>query len=339
MRGQWITTCATVALLMLCPQAQAQAQVPTSVAVMDLAFEGEIPPWMSDRLRQELAQGLAATGLSMMPAEQIRQALRGSGGSCATSTCRKALGQKLKCDFLVGGTIQGEARSYTFKLWIASADTGKVAATLKEACDICGQAKVFSRLELVASQLSARMDRGDKRPAKLLLRSQPPGANITVEDKPMGSTPGALTLSPGKHRITVSAEGYIPATLEFEAQPGVEEQREVTLIPSGDSGSLHRILGWSAVAGGVAAVVAGVVLIALDGSSAGCTGAEITVGETTGPCPSQYDTLVAGWVLTGVGAAALSGGGYLLYRGYGGSSQSSEQASLRLTGTGITGTF
>ena len=333
----WGALGATVALLLFAPQIS--ARVPTSVAVMDLAFQGEITPWMSTRLRQRLEQGLAATGLNMMPAEKIRQALRGSGGSCATSTCRKALGQKLKCDYLVGGTIQGGARTYQFQLWIARADTGVVEATLKEACDICGQAKVFSRMELVASQLSARMAREDKRLARLVLRSDPPGANIVVGDKAMGTTPGTLTLKPGKHQITVSAQGYISSTVEFEALPGVEEKQLVPLIPAEDPGALYRALGWSAVGAGVAAIITGVALIVLDGTATDCPDDKSPIGATSRPCSGRYETVVPGWVLTGVGVAALGGGGYLLYRTYGGNGAANEQASLRLTGAGLSGRF
>ena len=331
---------AALALLLLGAQAQATA---TTVAVMDLAFEGEIPPWMSDKLRQNLEQGLAATGLGMLPAEQIRTALSGSGGSCATSACRKALGQKLGCDYLVGGTIKGEARSFQFRLWIARADTGQLQATLEDGCDICGQAKVFARMELVASRLSARMaskEEASSRPARILLRSEPPGGEIIVDNKAAGTTPSTLTLSPGLHRITVSAPGYLPAYMEVEATSGVDEQRSVTLIPRTTPGSTWRVLGWTSLGAGVAALTAGVVLLLLDGAEANCSGSEISVGPTAQPCPGQYDTLAAGAALTGVGAAALGAAGYLLYRGYSHKTPAAtEQAGVRFTGGGIAGRF
>ena len=328
------------ALALLLAAATAQA-APTTVAVMDLVFQGEIPPWMSEKLRQNLEQGLAATGLSMLPAAQITEALSGSAGSCATSACRKALGEKLKSDYLVGGDIKGEARSYQFRLWIARADTGELLATIKESCDICGQAKVFARMELVASRLSARMasKQEQKRPARLLLRSDPPGGDITVDGEAAGTTPRTLTLSPGKHQIMVSTPGHIPASLEFEAVSGVDEQRRVALIPKATPGANWRVLGWTSLGAGVAALAAGVVLLVLDGSETECSGSESPVGPTSQPCPSVYETLAGGAALTGVGAAALGAAGYLLYRAYRDDAPAREQAAVRFTGGGIAGRF
>ncbi len=318
------------------PEARAEG---TAVAVLDLAFEGEIPSWMSARLRARLEQGLAATGLIMMPEERIKAALTGSGGSCATALCRKALGQKLGCDYLVGGLIRGEARSYTFELWIARADSGEVAATLMETCDICGQQKVFTRTELVASQLAARMERGQKTPARVLVQSDPPGARVRVGDEDRGSTPVALSLPPGKHDITLELADHIPAAIQVDAQAGMEVRRRVTLIPAGGSGTT-RMLGWAAAGAGVAALAAGIVLMIIDGNGVGCTGDEVTIGATTRPCPERYETMAAGAVLAGLGGVALAGGGTLLYLDRRArSSEARAAAGVRLTGAGLQGRF
>ncbi len=326
-----------IGALLLGTSAPAEAEG-TTVAVLDLAFEGEIPPWMSARLRLRLEQGLAATGLSMMSGERINEALSGSGGSCATATCRKALGQKLGCDYLVGGTIQGEARSFVFQLWIARSGTGDIISTLKEGCDICGQRKVFSRMELVASRLSARMAGETNAPARILLDSDPAGAQITVGNTPMGTTPRALSLPPGSHRITLKAPGHIPAVLDVEAISGMEERRTVDLIPT-DMSAGERRAGWIAMGTGVAALAAGVALLVMDGGSAGCTGNEPTIGDTSGPCPQRYETALAGGMLAGLGSAALAGGAALLYLGYRGDEPAKEKASLRLSLAGISGRF
>lgn len=333
--GAWAAGMLAAAMAMTgwAPAARAED---TTVAVLDLTFEGEIPSWMSARLRQRLDRGLAATGLTMMPAARVSAALEGSGGSCATDTCRRALGVRLGCDYLVGGTISGQARSYRFRLWIARASSGELAATLEEGCDICGQRKVFSRMELVASRLSAKMAEETRAPARVILISRPDGASITLDGKPAGTTPRTLTLGPGKHRVTVEAPGFIAAALELTARSGMEERREVELIPVGQKPARGSVLGWVAAGAGVAALAAGVALLALDGHEAGCSGDEISVGTTRQPCPEVYSTAAAGGVLTGVGAAALVGAGVLLYLGY---SDSGEQTGVRLTATGIQGRF
>ena len=52
----------------------------------------------------------------------------------------------------------------------------------------------------------------------------PPAARVTIDDEPVGSlrliTERGVALPPGKHRITIEAEGYLPWDREVDAGKG-----------------------------------------------------------------------------------------------------------------------
>ena len=55
-------------------------------------------------------------------------------------------------------------------------------------------------------------------------QGSPPAARVTIDDEPVGSlrliTERGVALPPGKHRITIEAEGYLPWDQEVDAGKG-----------------------------------------------------------------------------------------------------------------------
>ncbi len=73
--------------------------------------------------------------------------------------------------------------------------------------------------------------------ARLAVTSEPPGANIYVDQREhggYGSTPRVLALPPGAHTITLERPGYRPVTMQVEAREGAEVAA---------AGALVRIIG------------------------------------------------------------------------------------------------
>jgi|HubBroStandDraft_6_1064221.scaffolds.fasta_scaffold11775_4 hypothetical protein len=52
--------------------------------------------------------------------------------------------------------------------------------------------------------------------------STPSGAEITLDGKYVGSTPSAITLSPGAHTVSFSLPGFVPWTRNLTVSPGSE---------------------------------------------------------------------------------------------------------------------
>jgi hypothetical protein len=125
--------------------------------------------------------------------------------------------------------------------------------------------------------------------------------------------------------ITSKMQQYSARLLDAES--AAVQQREVAATPkavapsppvlvtpapapaSQGDGGVGRIVGWSLIGLGVAALAAGVSLWALDGHASGTCD---TAGSMT-VC-KRYDTATSGEILTAIGAAAGVAGGIVLWR-------------------------
>jgi len=120
---------------------------------------------------------------------------------------------------------------------------------------------------------------------QLTVFSRPPGAFLSVDGQPSGVTPWTGELTPGKHRLALSREGYAATTRDYELEPQHASELEVPL----------------AVASAPAPAAAPQPL-------------------TPGPAPERHASFDFGpwpWVVLGAGGATLlaSGGVELARRG------------------------
>lgn len=84
---------------------------------------------------------------------------------------------------------------------------------------------LFPRLLLLAALLlSTSAARADEAPPKtgFQLLSPPDGADVSLDDRPVGRTPlgGPIAAAPGEHRVRVSRLGFSPYTESFRVYPG-----------------------------------------------------------------------------------------------------------------------
>jgi tetratricopeptide (TPR) repeat protein len=62
---------------------------------------------------------------------------------------------------------------------------------------------------------------------QLTVLSQPPGATVTVDDTPVGVTPGTFDLAPGRHRIVLMLRGHADASADVDL--AADHAQDVTL--------------------------------------------------------------------------------------------------------------
>ena len=302
--GRWCALAVGAALLV----AGAAARAETTVAVVGLAFKGEVPSAVRAAMNEHLGNGLSAAGLRLVPEASLRAALGERDGRCAEAACWKGVAARLGCRYVVGGSVKGEDRSYDLALWMGDATTGTVAAWVQERCDICGLAAASEKMDLTASALAAKLTAAERAPARVSLVADPPGASVFVDGVEVGPAPRELELAAGKHELVLRAPGYLAATRSVTAIAGVQERLELRLLRAGGT-SPARVVGWIGVGAGAAALAAGIALLAINGQSVDCPG-----DGRPGLCTRK--TSAGGGVAGGLGAAALGVGGYLLYRGY-----------------------
>lgn len=64
---------------------------------------------------------------------------------------------------------------------------------------------------------------------ELRLESAPTGARVEIDGEVLGTTPLAVTLAPGRHRVELTRDAWMPATLMLELDRGQRVERTVSL--------------------------------------------------------------------------------------------------------------
>lgn len=81
--------------------------------------------------------------------------------------------------------------------------------------------------------LETRLEALRARPARLEVRTTPPGASVLVDDatEPRRA-PATMQVSAGSHRVRVTLDGHTPEERSVELQPGGREMLQLTLTPT-----------------------------------------------------------------------------------------------------------
>lgn len=86
----------------------------------------------------------------------------------------------------------------------------------------------------------ARMKEIAARTGLLAIESAEPGATITIDDKPMGTTPlpAPLRLPTGPHRVRIAKDGFLPFDQAPNVAAGATSTLQVTLAPQSSKGRI-----------------------------------------------------------------------------------------------------
>jgi hypothetical protein len=311
--SRFLLACLGVAVLTV-PAAQAQpaASGAQRVAIARLAFEGKIPEGLQDLFAQRLVQGLSAARFEVLRGSDVQQRLAGANAALATcqnATCYPAMASALDASYLITAAIAESNKTYTMVMEIINGRTGFVLASNRERCETCGAEEAGEKMGLAASALRERLEAVSRAPAHVLVRSRPAGASVLMDGHPAGVTPLDAELPGGAHHVQLSLSGHDPLARSFTVVSGVDEALDLDLaaVPTTFP---YRAVGWSAVAGGAALLVAGIVTMSLDNQEIGCSASEKGLANH---CPWVRSTKWWGAAMIGVGAAAATTGGFFLY--------------------------
>lgn len=67
---------------------------------------------------------------------------------------------------------------------------------------------------------------------QLTVLSQPAGATVSVDDTPVGVTPGTFDLAPGRHRVVLILRGYADASSDVDLAPEHAQDLTLRLAPA-----------------------------------------------------------------------------------------------------------
>ncbi len=282
----------------------------TRLAVLSPQIVGEAPAGPRRVLAERFPKGLRASGLTTLTGAAVEGA-RGATKACG-EPCVKRVAQATKTPFVAGARVKADPPYYKGHLWVADGQTGKLVATVNFICNVCPMALLANKMELASSKLAVALRDRAAKPATLIIESDPPGAVIVIDGKAQGTSPARIKVRAGVHVVELRAEGYLPTRRELRAVASVDLPLRVVLLRAPPKKSATRkILAWSAVGAGAAAIIAGVVLLAMDGGGTDCVPTTAEPG-THEFCRREYDNAVPGWILLGTGIAAAGAGTALL---------------------------
>jgi hypothetical protein len=291
------------------PEASGPEAAGALVAVLPPDFSANVSEGARTTLLQRLVEGLKAARFNVLHGDDLQKRLGAGTVTCRTPDCYPALAQKLRVAYLVVVTVGQHERNYGITLVLVRGRSGEKAAEVQERCDICGIEEVGEKMGLAASSLRTKLEALMVGPARLTVRSSPPGAYVTLDGKEIGQTPLEREVPGGQHTLRLRHRGHIAAQRTVTLVPEIAEAIDVTLIRAASTFP-YAAVGWTALATGVAALGAGAALVAIDGRQISCAADQ---QDAFGHCPKVRNTRALGAALAGVGAALATGGGLFLW--------------------------
>ncbi|MBI5477662.1 MAG: PEGA domain-containing protein [Deltaproteobacteria bacterium] len=281
------------------------------VAVLPPDFSANVSEGARTTLVQRLVEGLKVARFNVVSGEELQKRLGADGAAlgCRTPDCYPALARRLRVAYLVVVTVGQVERNYDITLVLLRGRSGEKAAETRERCDICGIEEVGEKMGLAASSLRTKLEALMVGPARLAVRSSPPGAYVSLDGKEIGRTPLEREVPGGQHTLRLRHRGHIAAERTVTLVPEIAETVDVTLLRAAATFP-YATIGWTALCTGVLAIGAGAAMVAIDGRELSCSAAR---QDAFGHCPKVRNTRALGAALAGVGAALATGGGLFLW--------------------------
>jgi hypothetical protein len=288
------------------------AKVGNRVAIMHTRYEGPLNEASKTAFDEQLTRGLVQGGLDVISPRELVE-LSGVA-QCDNDKCIALVAGAAEARWVVSARMTVVDKNYEVRIDAHDGADGSLVGTSSESCELCGTAEVEELVLKQAAGLRSKLESLALGPAIYRFTSEPSGAQVTIDGKPVGTTPLDHEIAPGEHRAEVTLPGFLPQQRTITAIKGVREALAFELDPQPllgstlDSHERRRAIwpvGWGLFGVGLASSAAGVTFLVLHQRpyQAQCSGDDV---DPLGNCRQRYRTLVHGAAFTAVGGAALA---------------------------------
>lgn len=269
----------------------------------------------------------SATALSQVP--KLEACL-------TTARCPSELAAPLGAEYIIQSriTVAGEPGAWQLRLVLIDTEIGDVALSLSRSCPACNGVRAAS---LLAESLGKLLVDGTTRPrGTLAVSSTPPGAEVLLDGRSVGTTPYRHPLFAGRYAIALKKPGYTPAETRVVVESGKTALAELPLtlaagqvepaVPMPSEPTLIRKPRprWRLIAGSLG-LASGVLFIGFGASALAVNGACIEP-PGVGECPDLYGTRKVGAGLLSVGVLlSLSGAALIAIPGRQGAAEAEKK--------------
>lgn len=147
--------------------------------------------------------------------------------------CLASKGKKLAVERIVGGRLSRRGAAYRVALVHADASSGARVGGLEREIPVASR-----RLQRDVVDATPALLQGREEPTGVLrVLTDTPGAEVSVDDVPVGRTPVAHVVKQGRHRVQVVLPGFVdaePVWLEVPAGAIVVHRPRLYRIPARD---------------------------------------------------------------------------------------------------------
>ncbi len=301
--------------------------LPPAVIVLAEYAGAAAPPELMRRVEETTEKAIQRAHLASYGKAAALRRRPQLAGCLTTLACQAKLAVQTDADYVLALRLERRMSTaeYVLNLQLIDAEVEDVAASATESCARCTAEQLTTQLGNILQRL---FKEGPGRPhGSLLVRSEPPGAEVRKGDRVLGQTPYEHAAYVGAQELTVHRPDYAPETVRIVVQEGKKATADVALAyvePSPAALLSPKVSSdpplprprkrprWRLITGGVAVGV-GLLL-----AGYGLSGLVID-GQCVSPpdppainCRDRFDTLAIGAGLVGTGAALSVAGVVLL---------------------------
>ena len=242
------------------------------------------------------ARGVAAIGPSEVAA---RVAARPELAGCTRGACLDELAAFLGAGRLVGGTVRREGSGYAVELWVYDPDAHESLGGRA----VCERCNAEAAPELAARAREDALERDERRrvPATLEVRSEPEGATVRLDGRPVGVTPLVVRVPAGAHGLVIERRGFASQARDVRPEGGQSLDLRFALeaVAAAPARRWSPMWKWAALSASVVAIAAGAALLAVDGNE---------IDRSTDVSIERRESTAEGFVTLGFGGALAATG-------------------------------
>lgn len=231
----------------------------------------------------------------------------------ARAACCAALAQRFAIERTLHIQLSQKSGKWSGELGLREPDVEGEVRGGDFTCDGCGTKEAGQRLSDALGKLFVQADQQGR--GSLQIGSTPPGAEVVLAGRLVGSTPYARKIWAGSYAVELRRPGYTSASQSVSVVADQPTNLSLDLQPEQAVASPSAIVGpprrpiWR-IAAGAGGIAAGVLMLGFGISALSVNGTCSLDGLPA--CDGLYRTGPVGGALVGIGAALMVGGGVLI---------------------------